>query len=62
VLDEWFTKQGYKAKDSEFDIIYVNGTNNMENLKATDDTWKVRLIEERLLSTMFDSTSDGIEG
>ena len=44
VLDEWFTKQGYSAKDSEFDLIYVNGGNNLENLKTPDDTWKVRLI------------------
>jgi len=34
VLDEWFTKQGYSSKDSEFDLIYVNGSNNLENLKA----------------------------
>ncbi len=34
VLDEWFTKQGYSTKDSEFDLIYVNGGNNLENLKA----------------------------
>jgi len=33
-LDEWFTKQGYSSKDSEFDLIYVNGGNNLENLKA----------------------------
>jgi adenine-specific DNA-methyltransferase len=37
VLDEWFTKQGYSAKDSEFDLIYVNGGNNLENLKTADD-------------------------
>jgi adenine-specific DNA-methyltransferase len=45
-LDEWFSKQGYSSKDSEFDLIYVNGGNNLENLKAPDDTWKVRLIED----------------
>ena len=44
VLDEGFTKQGYSSKDSEFDLIYVNGGNNLENLKAPDDTWKVRLM------------------
>jgi adenine-specific DNA-methyltransferase len=54
VLDEWFTKQGYSAKDSEFDIIYVNGSNNLENLKTPDDTWKVRLIEEDFLRLMFE--------
>lgn len=42
-------------KDSEFDLIYVNGDNNVENLKAPDDTWKVRLIEEEFHSRMFDT-------
>jgi adenine-specific DNA-methyltransferase len=55
VLDEWFTKQGYSSKDSEFDIIYVNGDNNLENLKAPDDTWKVRLIEEDFHRLMFEA-------
>ncbi len=55
VLDEWFTRQGYSSKDSEFDLIYVNGGNNLENLKAPDDTWKVRLIEEDFHRLMFDT-------
>jgi adenine-specific DNA-methyltransferase len=55
VLDEWFTKQGYSSKDSEFDLIYVNGDNNLENQKAPDDTWKVRLIEEDSFWLMFDT-------
>ena len=54
VLDEWFTKQGYLATDSEFDLIYVNGGNNLENLKAPDDLWKVRLIEEDFHRLMFE--------
>ena len=54
VLDAWFTKQGYSAKDSEFDLIYVNGDNNLENLKTPDDLWKVRLIEEDFHRLMFD--------
>ncbi len=54
ILDEWFTRQGYSSKDSEFDLIYVNGGNNLENLKAPDDTWKVRLIEEDFFRLMFE--------
>jgi adenine-specific DNA-methyltransferase len=54
VLDEWFTKQGYSAKDSEYDLIYVNGGNNLENLKTPEDTWKVRLIEEDFHRLMFE--------
>lgn len=55
VLDEWFTKQGYSAKDSEFDLIYVNGGNNLENLKTPGDLWKVRLIEEDFHRLMFEA-------
>jgi adenine-specific DNA-methyltransferase len=55
VLNEWFARQGYSSKDSEFDLIYVNGDNNLENLKTPDDTWKVRLIEEDFLRLMFDT-------
>ena len=36
-------------------LIYVNGDNNLENLKAPDDTWKVRLIEEDFYRLMFDT-------
>jgi len=54
VLDEWFTKQGYSARDSEFDLIYVNGGNNLENLKTQGDLWKVRLIEEDFHRLMFE--------
>ncbi len=55
VLDTWFTRAGYSAKDSEFGLIYVNGDNNLENLKTADDTWKVRLIEEDFHRLMFDT-------
>ena len=54
VLNEWFARQGYSAKDSEFDVIYVNGSNNLENLKAPNDLWKVRLIEEDFHRLMFE--------
>lgn len=54
VLDEWFKKQRFSSKDSEFDLIYVNGDNNLENLRQPDDTWKVRLIEENFHRLMFE--------
>jgi hypothetical protein len=34
-------------------FISVNGSTNLENLKATDDTWKVRLLEEEFHLLMF---------
>ncbi len=32
----------------------MNGGNNLENLKAPDDTWKVHLIEEVFPRLMFE--------
>ncbi len=53
-LDAWFRKQGYNTKDQEFDVIYVNGDNNLENLRQGEQTWKVRLIEQEFQRLMFD--------
>ncbi len=53
-LDQWFDKRGYRSRDMEFDLIYVNGDNNIPNLRLTDETWKVRLIEEAFHELMFD--------
>jgi len=53
-LDEWFKKQDYNSRDMEFDLIYVNGDNNLPNLKAGTDHWKVQLIETEFYKLMFD--------
>lgn len=53
-LEKFFTKQGYNTQDFEFDKIFVNGDNNLENLKVDDDRWKVSLIEEEFKKRMFD--------
>lgn len=54
ILNEWFRKLGFSTKDREFDLIYVNGTNNLENVRTADEYWKVRLIEEDFIHLMFD--------
>jgi adenine-specific DNA-methyltransferase len=53
-LDTFFQKQGYNTKDLEFALIYVNGDNNLENLKRPDETWKVRRTEDEFKRLMFD--------
>jgi adenine-specific DNA-methyltransferase len=53
-LDEWFKKQDYNSRDMEFDLIYVNGDNNLPNLKTGTDHWKVQLIETEFYKLMFD--------
>lgn len=53
-LDEFFRRQAYNTLDQEFDVIYVNGDNNLQNLRKDDQSWKVRLIEEEFHRLMWD--------
>ena len=53
-LDEFFHKQNYNTLDQEFDVIFVNGDNNLQNLRKDDQTWKVRLIDEEFHRLMWD--------
>lgn len=54
MLDEWFQKNRINTRDFEFDTIYVNGSNNLPNLKLDEENWKVRLIEEEFMKRMWD--------
>jgi len=54
VLDAYFLKKKYSTRDFEFDRIYVNGDNNLQNLRMEDERWKVVLIEEEFKKLMFD--------
>jgi adenine-specific DNA-methyltransferase len=53
-LDAYFTKHRINPTDREFDVIYVNGDNNLENLRLDDESWKVRRIEPVFKSKMFE--------
>lgn len=53
-LNEFFNKMEFSTRDTEFDRIYVNGDNHLENLKIGDEKWKVVLIEEEFTKRMFD--------
>ena len=54
MLDEWFEKYRISTRDFEYDTIYVNGSNNLPNLKKDDENWKVRLIEEEFHKKMWE--------
>jgi adenine-specific DNA-methyltransferase len=54
LLDSWFSKRNYSTLDFEFARIYVNGDNNLENLKIGEERWKVALIEAEFKKLMFD--------
>ena len=53
-LDAYFTKHRINPFDREFDIIYVNGDNNLENMRTDDENWKVRMIEIDFKKRMFE--------
>lgn len=53
-LDNFFESQAFNPKDFEFDLIFVNGDNNLQNLKKDEENFKVRLIEEEFHKRMFD--------
>lgn len=59
-LEAFFRKQQYNTLDTEYDLIYVNGDNNLMNVPLDPDTegveprYKVRLIEEEFKKLMFD--------
>jgi adenine-specific DNA-methyltransferase len=57
-LEAFFKKQQYNTMDMEFDIVYVNGDNNLMNLpmapEGLEPRYKVRLIEEEFKRLMFD--------
>ena len=53
-LDAYFTKYRINPQDREYDVIYVNGDNNLENLKTDSESWKVQLIETEFNNRMFE--------
>ena len=47
-------KRKISAVDFEFDKIYVNGDNNIQNANIGENQYKVILIEEEFRNRMFD--------
>jgi len=54
-LNDFLEKSKYNPLDTEYDRIYVNGDNNVENLKTGEERWKVVLIEEEFGKRMFEN-------
>ncbi|MCQ2307605.1 MAG: site-specific DNA-methyltransferase [Bacteroidales bacterium] len=53
-LNEFFRHMDFRTRDSEFDVIYVNGDNTLPNLRRDDENWKVVLTEEEFAKRMFE--------
>ena len=54
-LNQFFERMNFQTRDSEFDLIYVNGDNLLPNLRRDEDNWKVVLIEEEFTKRMFET-------
>jgi adenine-specific DNA-methyltransferase len=55
-LDAYFSKHRTNPSDREFDVIYVNGDSNIENLCLDDENWKAQRIEPVFKAKMFEET------
>lgn len=53
-LDAYFIKYRINPHNREFDIIYVNGDNNLENLRTSEESWKVQMTETEFKNRMFE--------
>lgn len=53
-LDAYFTKHRINPQDREFDVIFVNGDNNLENLRTGEESWKVQMTEIEFKNRMFE--------
>ncbi|ADV44640.1 DNA methyltransferase [Bacteroides helcogenes] len=53
-LDAYFSKYRINPADREFDVIYINGDNNLENLRLDDEQWKVMLTETEFNKRMWE--------
>ena len=53
-LCRFFERMDFRTRDTEFDLIYVNGDNTLPNLRRDEENWKVVLMEEEFAKRMFE--------
>lgn len=53
-LDAYFAKYRINPADREYDVIFVNGDNNLENLRSGEEAWKVQMTELEFKARMFE--------
>jgi len=52
-LNKFFKTMDWSVYDREFDTVYINGDNNLDNLRVDEDHFKVKLIEQEFKALMF---------
>ena len=53
-LNAFFLSQGIDIREKGYEQVFVNGDNNLENLRQRGDLWHVSLIEEEFKKRMFE--------
>lgn len=53
-LDAYFQMYRINPRNRDFDVIFVNGDNNIENLRLENETWKVVLTEQEFNKCMWE--------
>ncbi len=53
-LDAYFTTYRKGAQNRSYDVIFVNGDNNLENLRRSNEAWKVQITEIEFKKRMFE--------
>lgn len=53
-LDAYFTTYRKNAQDRKYDVIFVNGDSNLENLRGSSEGWKVQVTEIEFKKRMFE--------
>jgi len=53
-LCKFFNKMDFNPRNTDYDIIYVNGDNTLPNLLRDEDHWKVVMIEDEFAKRMFE--------
>ena len=54
-LNRFLNGNAYNVRGGEYDNIYVNGGNNIQNMATDEDHFKVELIEEVFMNKMFEA-------
>ena len=55
-LDAYFTSNRKNAEDRRYDVIFVNGDSNLENLRSSSENWTVHMTEIEFKKLMFEET------
>lgn len=53
-LDAYFTTYRKNAQDHKYDVIFVNGDSNLENLRRSNEGWTVQMTEIEFKKRMFE--------